>query len=409
VFVSLGFLVSFLAVAARPAAAAPGHCATLAALGQLRSSPGGRVEGQISAQRVAVLDTAATRRGRWVRVLAADGSTGWIGEGTLRDAGPGAWTVDLPKGRRESPDADTGEYDPPVVSDEFPDTTLVPTGALRGLRGAARIGSLRRFPPTLPDVLQYVPWVLARGERRDAWFPTDLLAVACDGAAPTGLLRAPFPTARPPVPPLAGAGLLSWDAWTDSVKSEGGADSAFALGRHLWRIAPPAGSEAGFQSVDGYAETDSTWDPEACLSNGGWSGGQVECASRTGGWIVRAGGGIRLLTAVASAVPEPVRAEFADLDGDGRIEAVVEISTDYGDGTFQHLWVLDGRDGRISALGIGGVSGEPSAPEPVEAVWKVVPAARGNLLQVRTRQGRKTESVRWAWRDGRFAKVGKGK
>lgn len=411
--VLIPFATTFASSAAR--AVVPGACLELPHAVPLREKVSTGSFGELAPGPLLALDTRLHAGAPWVRVVAVDGKIGWIPSRSVRVTGQARFPAESTLVRTISPDddADRNEF-----VDGETDTTVRPGGILQALRGSSRLHSGRTFPPRLPDAYEVVPWLAVAGSLREGWIHPGMLRFACDGADTSGFARPPFMRWVRFDEPMVGAKLHVWDHWRDSLDEGPPTDTGFRPGIRLWTVRPPAGIRSGLVSVSGWQDARTKGlDPgsdgrpsDGCLFVGFRPEWMEWCSERTEHWILEFADGRREVLA-GYETPNVQSARFVDLDGDGASEWILETTTNYGDGSLEHLMVFDGvqTPGTIAfgAVAIGGNSGEPSAPEPVYATWTVVGPSKARLLKVRTRQGRKTDFVSWAWRGKRLVQVGR--
>ncbi len=412
--VLIPFAASFASAVARRVV--PGACLELPHAVPLREKVSSGSMGHLAPGALLALDTRLHAGVPWVRVLAVDGMIGWIPSRSVRVTGLATYSSESTLVRTISPDDDADDNE---VTDGETDTTVRPGGILHALRGSSRLHTGRSYLPRLPDAYDMVPWIRVAGNLREGWIPLGMLRFACDGADTSGFARPPFVRWARSDEPLAGAKRHVWDHWLDSLHEGPPTDTAFRPGIRLWVIQPPAGVRSGLVSVSGWEDTRTReLDPgrdgrpsEGCLSVGFRPEAMEWCTERTDHWILEFADGRREVLRGGGETPLVLSARFVDLDGDGASEWILETTTNYGDGSLEHLMVFDGvqTPGSIAfgAVSIGGNSGEPSAPEPVYATWKVAGTPKARVLKVRTRQGRKTDFVSWAWRGKRLVLVGR--
>lgn len=132
-----------------------------------------------------------------------------------------------------------------------------------------------------------------------------------------------------------------------------------------------------------YELNDPTSSPRKTDAPGEWS--QLEFAFRDerGLMAVYADGPRRLFRFIQGSEPPlavvltsdfamPVQTRHTDLNGDGRLEWLVEIAARYGDGFYTVLWTVDGRSAadslRLQQLRLSHSTGE-SASTDVDATW----------------------------------------
>ena len=409
----LGLVVASTSAASK---VSPGRCVESQGGFALREKPGGRWIGSASGGPSLVLDCKVGKGGQWVRLIGQNGEVGWSRLPKASRVSEARFDSAQITARRESPDADSGEYDPPVVSDQHPDTTLVEIGAVQRILRSTRFMGQRGFPPNLPDRIFQYPWVEVEGTKRRGWIPATAIPFHC-GNDSSGLRRPPF--FRPEsmeVSEIHRATAWSWDGWSDSLVWEPNFDTTLQLVDPQWKVTPPANSKSDLVSITGLglrkkgvrAESHAPYS-EGCLYSGTREGSVESCTGPVEAWkIQRLDGEIDLITGYA---PEIVNARFQDLDDDGKIEWILEISTHYGDGTFDHLMILDGRQPEdslnLASVKIGGSSGEPSASEAVESTWSVLTTSAGPRLKVVSKEGRKTTSAVYSYKHGKLTKVGK--
>lgn len=411
---SIPFAATF--ASATPGGLVPGACLELPKAVPLREEVSSGSMGRLAPGTLLSLDTRLHAGAPWVRVLSVDGMIGWIPSRSVRVRGLARLSAESTLVRTVSPD-DDAERD--HVPEGEADTTVRPAGILQALRGSSRLHGPRLHLPRLPDAYDMIPWIRVSGSLREGWLPPGFLRFSCDGADTSGLARPPFVGWVRSDEPMAGAKRRVWDHWRDTLDEGPSTDTGFRPGIRLWVVRPPPGVRSGLVSVSGWEiartrELDPDRDgrpSEGCLAVGFRPEAMAWCTERTDHWILEFADGRREVLRGGGETPLVLSARFVDLDADGAAEWIVETTTNYGDGSLEHLMVFDGvqSPGRLSfgAVSIGGNSGEPSAPEPVSATWKVAGTPKARLLEVRSRQGRRTDLVSWAWRGKRLVRAGR--
>jgi hypothetical protein len=295
-------------------------------------------------------------RGGWVRLLAADGSYGW----TSRPLGEAFAARVRPGGALELSDRSP---DQPSISEGF-DTLRVPAAQAEiiGASEKARVAAPGQLmlPPRMNPFL--LPWLEIRSGARSGWIYPPELPLEWNG--PEGRDDVPAAIHRLGLegivrPPFLGA---------VKVFQPG------RLGLEFEDIArePSRSPSRPFtaKAVETLVAIPSQW--IAVLSG---SGGSVFVFSDAGPAVLTSGKQVVL------------RAERADLNGDGRPELVMELAETYGDGYTTALWIASGA--QVQPVPLGGASGEPGGGA-VEASWWL----EASTLWIARANGRHVEHVR---------------
>ena len=329
---------------------------------QLRSSPEGKFLERAQSRQFLVVDVLSSGQHRWLQVLGSDGACGWIRWNP-------SWALTQPQfdttprlAKPESPDS--------IDAQEWYGIASSNIGAVQEILGASRVNEDRDFPPRLPERLSSIPWLKVRGTRGQGWISGMDLPLIFHPNDSSGLLRSPF-LARDSAPTFPALAAWRWNGWTGTVKRI--PDTVVQPTKRRWEI------PAIHRHSDLVGAT-------------GWT-----LAGGKDAWLLHpAAGPSKLLLPGETNAPEILSQRVSDLDGDGKEEWILEVSSSYGDGEILHLLVFDGaQEGdslAVSSLPLGGSSGE--SPNDATASWKIAATANGPRLVVhRTEKKRSTTTT----------------
>ena len=365
---SKSLLLLFGLCAAAETPITPGSYVSTAGLVDLRSSPGGKSLGRMRSRQFLVIDSLSTGKHRWIRVLGAEGISGWIRPESSWNRTPARFdTTDCPA-RLVSPDT--------TEIQEWYGAKEGNIGAVQEILGASRGVEDRDFPPRLPDRLASIPWLRVRGSRGQGWISGMELPLRFHPGDSTTLLRSPFlsrdSSAALPVMPA-----WRWNGWAGTFQRM--ADTGVKPVQRRWEI-PAMPRKSDLAGATGWMIT----------------GGEDT-------WLLRSSdGSSRLILPGETDVPEILSQRFRDLDGDGKDEWILEVSSSYGDGEILHLLVFDGVQAGdslvVSSLTLGGSSGE--SPNDATATWKIASTANGPRVVVRRTERKRSTTTIYLYHHG---------
>ena len=284
----------------------------------------------------------------WIRLLAADGSSGW----TSRTLHGQPARIIAPTTLDLSPHA-PGD---PAFSPS--DDLLSVAAAQASVTGSSRVGRVSspeqlKIPAWLNPFLG--PWLKVQAASTAGWIAPSEVEFAW-GQNPSG---------------------QDLDPAADALGLEGIVRSPFlgALGRTLAAQSPSPGQallrfeDIQSQSTPGAVPAGTpTWNSSNLFLRSARS--LISFPGSLGTAFVFPHLGLAL---VAQGHPTVVEYRLADLDGDRQPELLLQLVSTYGDGYTTALWIVDGaasQNGslRITAVTLGGSSGEPGG-STVDAKW----------------------------------------
>lgn len=317
-----------------------------------------------------ILSSAKDSTGHvWIRLLAADGSSGWT---SRRFQGEPARIV-APPVLQLSPHA------PGEASFSPSDDEVTVPSARTSVTGGARIGRVSsleqlKIPARLNPFL--ASWLQIQSSATSKWIaPSEIGCTWRPDRSTPDLERA-----------------------AEALHLEGIVRSPFlgALGKRFDGLRPRPGQvPLHFNDIQSHSIAEATtaaqtWDhPKLFLRS---TPSLVSFPGSAGTAFVFGRVGFAL---VAQGRPVVVDYQLADLDGDGKPELLLQLVSTYGDGYTTALWIVDGaasQNGnlRIAAETLDGSSGEPGGSTVDAQWWADTPnaSARSTLWIARAQRAR---------------------